>query len=115
MSWREMMQRVLQPNVLPPNWVSQPGITSPFADSNNRPPGSTNPHRGVDFNYRTGKYARLLNLSHPALRGPVTGIVTHAGVQLGGSPSEMPMAPRMKFYTLILGMLPWVIRLWRAS
>jgi hypothetical protein len=74
-----MMQRVLEPNVWPPNWVSQPGITSPFGESKNRPPGSTNPHRGVDFNYRTGEYAARLNRSHPALRAPVTGIVTNAG------------------------------------
>jgi hypothetical protein len=32
----------------------------------------------VDFNYKGGRYAKL-NLSNPALRSPVSGIVTNAG------------------------------------
>jgi hypothetical protein len=74
------MQRVLQPIEQPTKFAgSRPDVTSPYGDTKNRPRGSSNPHGGVDFNYRVGKYARLLNLSHPALRSPVTGIVTNAG------------------------------------
>ncbi|WP_163070464.1 M23 family metallopeptidase, partial [Acinetobacter baumannii] len=43
-----------------------------------RPPGSTNPHRGVDFNYNVpGQFGP--NLINPALRSPVAGVVTQAG------------------------------------
>src|SRR6202011_5633720 len=40
-----------------------------------RPPGSTKPHRAVDFDYFGGRFAKL-NLSHPELRSPVAGVVT---------------------------------------
>jgi len=63
--------------LLPINGVS-PNVTSPYGDTN-RPVGSTNPHRGVDFNYFGGQYAKQLNRSYPALRSPVSGIVTNAG------------------------------------
>src|SRR5262245_17673532 len=78
MSWRDIMLRVLQPiKDDERKWNVSPGVTSPYGDTN-RPPGSTNPHRGVDFNYFGGKAAEF-NKSHPALRSPVTGIVTNAG------------------------------------
>src|SRR5271170_6135178 len=72
MSWREIMQRVL-----PPIGGQRPHVTSPYGDTH-RPPGGSNPHGGVDFDYIGGRYARL-NLSHPVVRSPVTGIVTNAG------------------------------------
>src|SRR6266700_7511986 len=77
MSWRDIMQRVL-----PPIEGVSPHVTSAYGETN-RPPGSSNPHRGVDFNYVGGRDARL-NKSHPALRSPVTGIVTNAGEGTAG-------------------------------
>ena len=44
----------------------------------NRPPKSTKPHRGVDFNYNVPGQSGI-NLTHPALHSPVDGIVTNAG------------------------------------
>ena len=67
MSWKDMMRRVL-----PPIGGVLPDTTSAFG-ATDRPPGSSNPHGGVDFNYRG---ARKLNQSIPAIRSPVTGIVT---------------------------------------
>jgi murein DD-endopeptidase MepM/ murein hydrolase activator NlpD len=72
MSWEDIMRRVL-----PPAGGVSPHTTSAYG-ATNRPPGSTNPHRGVDFNYIGGKYAGL-NLSYPALRAPVDGVVENAG------------------------------------
>jgi murein DD-endopeptidase MepM/ murein hydrolase activator NlpD len=73
MSWEDIMRRVLPPtNGVPPH------ITSRYGATTDRPLGSTNPHRGVDFNYFGGQFAKL-NLSHPALRSPVTGVVENAG------------------------------------
>ena len=63
--------------VLPPVGSVSPHVTSAFG-ATDRPPGSTNPHRGVDFNYVGGKDAKL-NKSHQALRSPVDGIVENAG------------------------------------
>ena len=72
MTWEEIMRRVLPPI----NGVS-PHITSEFG-STNRPVGSTNPHRGVDFNYIGGRYAAL-NRSNPVLHSPVAGVVVNSG------------------------------------
>jgi murein DD-endopeptidase MepM/ murein hydrolase activator NlpD len=72
MSWQDIMQRML-----PPIRGVLPHITSPYGASEGRPLGSSNPHRGVDFNY-FGRQSGI-NLTHPALRSPVTGIVTKAG------------------------------------
>jgi hypothetical protein len=72
MSWQDIMQRVL-----PPIGGVLPHITSPFGEVEGRPPSSTKPHRAVDFNYIGGQSG--INLTHPALRSPVTGIVTKAG------------------------------------
>ncbi|WP_315768583.1 MULTISPECIES: M23 family metallopeptidase [unclassified Bradyrhizobium] len=78
MSWDDIMRRVLP---LMKDEKTQrtysPHTTSPFG-ATNRPPGSTNPHRGVDFNYVGGQQSRF-NTSHPALRSPVTGKVINAG------------------------------------
>lgn len=72
MSWKDVRQRILSPI-----GDISPHDTSAFGETRNRPPGSTNPHRGVDFNYFGGQ--TLLNKSHPALRSPVNGVVTSAG------------------------------------
>lgn len=71
MSWQDIMRRVL-----PPAGGALPDITSRFGAVEGRPLGSTNPHRGVDFNY-FGK--DRINRSHPVVRAPVTGIVTMSG------------------------------------
>ena len=72
MSWQDIMRRIL-----PSIGGASPEVRSPYGDSN-RPCGSTNPHRGVDFTYRGSGFAKL-NQSHPAIRSPVAGIVTNAG------------------------------------
>jgi hypothetical protein len=79
MSWEDIMRRVLPPiGGLSPHPTSAYGAT-------NRPRGSTNPHRGVDFNYNVGPNGqRGINLQHPALRSPVDGIVTNAGQGTAG-------------------------------
>src|SRR6266849_9900253 len=74
MSWDDIMRRVL-----PPTGGFAPHVTSRYGDTN-RPPRSTNPHRAVDFNYDVGRDGQKgINLTHPALRSPVSGIVTRAG------------------------------------
>jgi Peptidase family M23 len=74
MSWEDIMRRVL-----PPAGGVSPHTTSAYG-ATNRPPGSTNPHRGVDFNYDVGPNGqRGINLQHPALRAPVDGVVENAG------------------------------------
>jgi hypothetical protein len=70
MSWKDMMRRVL-----PPIDGAVPDVTSHYGEVEGRPEGSSKPHRGVDFNY--WGVARL-NRSNPAMRAPVTGIVTRA-------------------------------------
>jgi hypothetical protein len=74
MSWEDIIRRVL-----PPAGGVSPHTTSAYG-ATNRPPGSTNPHRGVDFNYDIGPNGqRGINLQHPALRAPVNGVVENAG------------------------------------
>ena len=74
MSWQDIRQRML-----PPIGGVSPHDTSAFG-ATNRPPGSTNPHRGFDFNYDIGPNGQKgINLTHPAIRSPVTGIVENAG------------------------------------
>src|SRR6266481_4301153 len=74
MSWDDIMRRVL-----PPSGGFVPHVTSRYGDTN-RPPRSTNPHRAVDFNYYVGPDGQKgINLTHPALRSAVSGIVTRAG------------------------------------
>lgn len=70
MSWKDMMRRVL-----PPIDGVMPDITSRYGEVEGRPENSTKPHRGVDFNYWG---VAKLNRSNPAMRAPVTGIVTRA-------------------------------------
>src|SRR3569832_740691 len=71
MRWEEIMRRVLPPvGGLPPH------ITSEFG-STNRPVGSTNPHKGVDFNFPVGQTG--INKSFPTLHSPVAGVVLNAG------------------------------------
>jgi hypothetical protein len=65
-----MMRRVL-----PPIDGVMPDITSRYGEVEGRPKNSTKPHRGVDFNYWG---VAKLNRSNPAMRAPVTGIVTRA-------------------------------------
>ncbi|WP_082641444.1 M23 family metallopeptidase [Bradyrhizobium yuanmingense] len=71
--WDDMMRRILQPV----EGIS-PHVTSPYGAETGRPRGSSNPHRGIDFNYVGGQSARL-NTSHPELRSPVNGVVERAG------------------------------------
>jgi hypothetical protein len=78
MSWNDIMRRVLPPiRDAQRQWNVTPYVKSPYGDTNG-PPGSSNPHTGVDFNY-IGHDAATFNQSHPALRAPVTGVVTQAG------------------------------------
>ena len=77
MSWENIMRRVL-----PPIGGVLPHITSSYG-ATDRPPNSTNPHEGIDFNYRIPGQ-RGINLAHPAIRSPVTGIVTNAGEGTAG-------------------------------
>jgi murein DD-endopeptidase MepM/ murein hydrolase activator NlpD len=77
MSWKDMMRRVL-----PPIDGVQPDITSRYGEVEGRPASSTKPHRGVDFNYRG--VARL-NRSNPAMRAPVTGVVTKVDKSKNGT------------------------------
>ena len=69
MSWDDIMRRVL-----PPVGRMSPGITSAYGVIRDE---GTSPHRGVDFNYPVGRTG--INLTNPALRAPVDGIVTNAG------------------------------------
>jgi Peptidase family M23 len=71
MSWRDIMQRVL-----PPNGAASPAITraGSYGAREGRTPPSSIPHGGIDFNYPGGQTG--INLTHPALRSPVSGIVT---------------------------------------
>lgn len=71
--WDDMMRRILQPA----RGIS-PHVTSPYGAVTGRPRGSSNPHRGIDFNYVGGQSARL-NTNHPELRSPVNGVVESAG------------------------------------
>lgn len=71
--WDDMMRRILQPV----GGIS-PHVTSPYGAMTGRPFGSSNPHRGIDFNYVGGQSARL-NTNHPELRSPVNGVVERAG------------------------------------
>jgi len=67
------MQRVLQPiGGLSPQ-ITDAGA---YGAVNGRKPPSSIPHGGVDFNYPVGQ--TRINLTHPALRSPVAGIVTDA-------------------------------------
>lgn len=79
MSWEDMMRRILQPA-----GRVAPHVTSRFGETTNRPVGSSNPHRGIDFNYVGGREARL-NKSNPALRSPVDGVVENAGEDKWGT------------------------------
>lgn len=75
MSWQDIRQRMLLRigGILPHD-------TSPYGAVEGRKPPSTIPHRGVDFNYDVGPDGqRGVNLTHPALRSPVAGVVENAG------------------------------------
>jgi len=76
MSWKDMMRRVL-----PPIDGVMPDITSRYGEVEGRPKNSTKPHRGVDFNYWG---VAKLNRSNPAMRAPVTGIVSPPDFQIPG-------------------------------
>lgn len=79
MSWEDMMRRILQPiGGVPPH------VRSGYGETTNRSPGSSNPHRGIDFNYVGGREARL-NKSNPAVRSPVDGVVENAGEDKWGT------------------------------
>jgi len=79
MSWEDIRRRVL-----PPTGGVLPHDTSVFG-ATNRPPGSSNPHKGVDFNYDVGPGGQKgINLTNPKLYSPVAGIVTNAGQGTAG-------------------------------
>lgn len=63
--------------LLPPIEGVKPHVTSPFL-ATNRPEGSSNPHRGTDFNYLGGRDAPL-NRSYQTVHSPVDGVVENAG------------------------------------
>jgi Peptidase family M23 len=71
MSWKDIMHRVL-----PPIERLSPHVTSAYGVMRETKKGRK-PHGGVDFNYFGGQAG--INLEHPALRSPVTGVVTNAG------------------------------------
>src|SRR5581483_6007138 len=78
MSWDDIMRCIL-----PPIGGVQPHITSPAGmfgagEAEGRKPPSRIPHPGADFDYIGGQTSRL-NLSHPALRSPIDGVVENAG------------------------------------
>nr|GAJ36699.1 hypothetical protein BDOA9_0159170 [Bradyrhizobium sp. DOA9] len=79
MSWEDMMRRILQPAGSVP-----PLVTCGYGVTTDRPPGSSNPHRGIDFNFVGGREARL-NKSNPAVRSPVDGVVESAGEDKWGT------------------------------
>ena len=71
--------------ILPPQDGYRPHTTSRFA-STSRPPGSTNPHRGLDANYYLGPKANPqsgLNLDHPTIQSPVAGDIEEIDPTLG--------------------------------
>src|SRR5260221_7532771 len=78
MSWEDIMRRVLPPIGGVSPHITGPAGTYGAGSKEGRVLPSTIPHRGIDFNYVGGKTARL-NLSHPALRSPVDGVVINAG------------------------------------
>ena len=78
MSWNDIMRRILSPI-----GSVQPHITGPAGmfgagEAEGRKPPLRIPHPGADFDYIGGQTSRL-NLSHPALRSPVDGVVENAG------------------------------------
>jgi murein DD-endopeptidase MepM/ murein hydrolase activator NlpD len=81
MSWNDMIRRML-PSIKIDNAdgtykIFEPHTTSPYG-ATNRPPNSSNPHKGVDFNYLGGRDLPL-NKSNPAIRSPVSGVIENAG------------------------------------
>ena len=77
MSWQDALRRMLSPIA-----GFEPHTTSPYNAIRDR---GTSPHQGVDGNYNVGPNGqRGINLTHPALRSPVDGIVTSAGEGTAG-------------------------------
>ena len=79
MSFNDIMRRVLPPITFGnPRVTFVPHPTSGFGPR--RLDGEKEFHKGIDFNYNVGPNGQTgINLTHPALRSPVTGIVTNAG------------------------------------
>ena len=67
--------------ILPPINGIFPRETSAFGAVKGRKPPSSIPHRGVDFNYAVGQSG--VNLIHPEVYAPVSGIVTRVGGRYG--------------------------------
>jgi murein DD-endopeptidase MepM/ murein hydrolase activator NlpD len=76
LSWQKVMERIL-----PPIDGIFPRETSTFGAVKGRKPPSSIPHRGVDFNYAVGQSG--VNLIHPEVYAPVSGIVTRVGGRYG--------------------------------
>lgn len=70
MSWNDIMRRMLTPI-----GGFEPHTTSPFGAI--REGKGTSPHVGVDTNYNVGQHG--INLTNPAVRSPVDGVVTNGG------------------------------------
>ncbi|MGJ4946431.1 M23 family metallopeptidase [Bradyrhizobium sp. HKCCYLS1011] len=79
MSWNEAMRRMLQPVTEgDPKVTHVPHMTSPPGLRWRERQQKWEDHPGADANYEGGQ-ALPLNRSYPALRSPVTGVVTRAG------------------------------------
>ena len=83
MSWNDIIRRVLPPvRIDNPNGgftVFEPHTTSSYGWRRLKD-GSWEFHKAGDFNYNVGPNGQTgINLAHPELRSPVTGIVTRAG------------------------------------
>jgi len=78
MSWEQAIRRMLQPVTDGSNVTHFSHMTSPPGPRWRESWGRMQDHQGADANY-VGGQALPLNRSYPALRSPVTGVVTQAG------------------------------------
>lgn len=77
MPWEDALRRML-----PAMGGFEPHTASSYGAIRKR---GSSPHRGVDANYNIGPNGQQgINLTHPALRSPVDGIVTNAGEGTAG-------------------------------
>src|SRR5262249_12103012 len=77
MSWQDIMRRMLQPTEVG-RTTFEPHLTSGWGLRLVK--GKVENHRAADFNYNVGPNGQTgINLQHPTLRSPVSGIVTNAG------------------------------------
>jgi hypothetical protein len=80
MSWQDIMNRVLPPAEVGSSRTFSPHISGRYGEMRRAEDGTLKPHHGVDFNYDVGSNGQTgINLTHPAIRSPVDGIVENAG------------------------------------